>query len=945
MSAAGNMAIVWRSDSSQPSVFLPVMEIDFHQIEKDCKQKWADMGLYKVSEDPARPKYYVLDMFPYPSGAGLHVGHPLGYVASDIVSRYKRLKGFNVLHPMGFDAFGLPAEQYAIETGTHPRITTEKNINYYREQLQKIGFSYDWDREVQTCDPSFYKWTQWIFMQLFNSWYDRSAGKARPISELTELLGTSGSSALVATGQCAENISAADWHAMDKKSRQQFLMQFRLAYLDYAEVWWCEALGTVLANDEVKDGVSERGGHPVERIRMRQWFLRITEYADRLLNSLDTLDWSESMKDMQRNWIGRSEGASVHFQLQDHDAQIEVFTTRPDTIFGATFMVLAPEHELVAKITTPDQQNAVDAYLAYVKTRSERDRQAEVKKVTGQFTGAYAINPFSEKPIPVYIAEYVLAGYGTGAIMAVPSNDERDNAFAQKFGLDIIPVVDQRAHPNAGMEEKVGVMQNSGFLNGMEVKEAIAKIIGEIESKGIGKRKINYRLRDAGFSRQRYWGEPFPVVYDNDMPELLDESELPLLLPDVEEYKPGGQARSPLAALTDWVNLPDGKVRETDTMPGYAGSSWYFLRYMSPKHDDRFVAEEAEQYWRSVDLYIGGTEHAVGHLLYSRMWQKFLFDRGWVSEDEPFRKLVNQGMIQGRSSIVYRVNGTNQFVSGGLKDQYETTPIHVDVKLVDGDELDTEGLKQWRQDFADATFILEDGKYFCGHEVEKMSKRYHNVTNPDDVIARHGADCFRMYEMFLGPIDASKPWDTKGITGVSGFLRKLWRLYVGDNNEWKVSDSEPSADSLKTLHKTILKVGEDVERLSFNTAVSAFMIAVNQLGEESCNSRQVLEPLLILLAPFAPFITEELWSRMGHAGSVHEQTWPEADESLLVENSFNYPVSINGKHRTNAEFPLDMPKGDMEQAVLALEAVVKWTEGKQPKNVIIVPGRIINIVV
>ena len=651
------------------------------------------------------------------------------------------------------------------------------------------------------------------------------------------------------------------------------------------------------------------------------------------------------MKDMQRNWIGRSEGASVHFQLQDHDAQIEVFTTRPDTIFGANFMVLAPEHELVAKITTPDQKKEVDEYLAYVKTRSERDRQAEVKKVTGQFTGAYAINPFSEKPIPVYIAEYVLAGYGTGAIMAVPSNDERDNAFAQKFGLDIIPVVDQSAHPNAGMEEKVGVMQNSGFLDGMEVKEAIAKIIGKIESKGIGKRKINYRLRDAGFSRQRYWGEPFPVVYDNDMPELLDESELPLLLPDVEEYKPGGQARSPLAALTDWVNLPDGKVRETDTMPGYAGSSWYFLRYMSPKHEGRFVAEEAEQYWRSVDLYIGGTEHAVGHLLYSRMWQKFLFDRGWVSEDEPFRKLVNQGMIQGRSSIVYRVNGTNQFVSGGLKDQYETTPIHVDVKLVDGDELDTEGLKQWRQDFADATFILEDGKYFCGHEVEKMSKRYHNVTNPDDVIARHGADCFRMYEMFLGPIDASKPWDTKGITGVSGFLRKLWRLYVGDNNEWKVSDSEPSADSLKTLHKTILKVGEDVERLSFNTAVSAFMIAVNQLSEEKCNSRKVLEPLLILLAPFAPFITEELWSRMGYAGSVHEQNWPEADESLLVENSFNYPVSINGKHRTNVEFPLDMPKGDMEQAVLALEAVVKWTEGKLPKKVIIVPGRIINIVV
>ncbi len=927
------------------SLSIGVMDINYNELAQKWSAKWEENGLYRVSEDTTRPKYYVLDMFPYPSGAGLHVGHPLGYVASDIVARYKRLKGFNVLHPMGFDAFGLPAEQYAIETGTHPAITTARNIDYYREQLKKIGFCYDWEREVQTSDPAFYKWTQWIFMQLFNSWYDFRINKAAAITTLVEWLEEAGSSALVAAGKCEQLLSAEDWKAMDTAARQRFLMQFRLAYLDHAEVWWCEALGTVLANDEVKDGVSERGGHPVERIRMRQWFLRITEYADRLLEGLNHLDWTDSMKEMQRNWIGRSEGASIHFALKDSDAAIEVFTTRPDTIFGATFMVLAPEHELVDSITTPDQRAAVDTYLQYVKTRSERDRQAEVKTVTGQFTGAYAVHPFTGHDIPVYIAEYVLAGYGTGAIMAVPSNDDRDRAFADKFGLPVVEVVDQRAYPQAAREDKVGVMSNSDFLNGMEVKDAIAVAIEHIEKKGIGKRKINFRLRDAGFSRQRYWGEPFPVVYREDIPYLLSEDALPLELPDVEAYKPGGQAKSPLAALHDWVNLPDGSTRETDTMPGYAGSSWYFLRYMDPKNPSRFVGEQAEQYWRSVDLYVGGTEHAVGHLLYSRMWQKFLFDRGWVSEDEPFKKLVNQGMIQGKSAIVYRVTGTNQYVSAGLQKDYHTTPIHVDVSMVDGDILDTQKLTAWRPDFADATFILEDGKYVCGSEVEKMSKRYHNVVNPDDVIDQYGADCFRMYEMFLGPIDASKPWDTKGITGVSGFLRKLWRLMVDDAGNLKVTDSAPDAGDLKILHRCILKVEDDVERLSFNTAVSAFMIAVNGLTESGCRSKAIMETLLIILAPFAPFITEELWSMLGHTASVHRAVWPKGDPGLLVESSFNYPVSINGKVRTNVEFPLDMPKEEMEQATLALDVVLKWTEGKAPKKVIIVPGRIINIVI
>lgn len=966
------------------------MDINYIELERRWSAKWEEKGLYKVTEDTTRPKYYVLDMFPYPSGAGLHVGHPLGYVASDIVSRYKRLKGFNVLHPMGFDAFGLPAEQYAIETGTHPAITTARNIDYYREQLKKIGFCYDWDREVQTSDPAFYKWTQWIFMQLFNSWYDFRHNKAADITTLVDLLQSEGSASLVAAGTCEAQFSAADWQAMDMAAQQHFLMQFRLAYLDHAEVWWCEALGTVLANDEVKDGVSERGGHPVERIRMRQWFLRITEYADRLLEGLNHLDWTDSMKEMQRNWIGRSEGASISFALKDSTASIEVFTTRPDTIFGATFMVLAPEHELVADITTDEQRAAVDTYLQYVKTRSERDRQAEVKTVTGQFTGAYAVHPFTGKDIPVYIAEYVLAGYGTGAIMAVPSNDDRDRAFAEKFSLPIIEVVDQSAYPQAAREDKIGVMAHSDFLNGMEVKDAIAAAIDHIESKGIGKRKINFRLRDAGFSRQRYWGEPFPVVYREDIPYLLSEDALPLELPDVEAYKPGGQAKSPLAALHDWVNLPDGSTRETDTMPGYAGSSWYFLRYMDPKNPNRFVGEAAEKYWRSVDLYVGGTEHAVGHLLYSRMWQKFLFDRGWVSEEEPFKKLVNQGMIQGVSAVVSRVKlhgialsriNVEIFLSKNVSDDYKkgeisdlelldlidqmepitgpgnrefvgelelnlTEGIHLPIQFLNGDIFDYSSYVKSVNSRFHALFVPDsDGIFRVDLVVEKMSKRYGNVVNPDDVIDQYGADCFRMYEMFLGPIDASKPWDTKGITGVSGFLRKLWRLMVDDAGQLKVEDTPPAAGDLKILHRCILKVEDDVERLSFNTAVSAFMIAVNGLTESGCRSKAVMEPLLIILAPFAPFITEELWSMLGHTESVHRAAWPKGDPALLVESSFNYPVSINGKVRTNVEFPLDMPKADMEQATLALDVVLKWTEGKAPKKVIIVPGRIINIVI
>ncbi|MFI5171351.1 MAG: leucine--tRNA ligase [Chitinophagales bacterium] len=937
------------------------------EIEEKWKKSWEATSLYKVVEDTARPKYYVLDMFPYPSGSGLHVGHPLGYVASDIVSRYKRLKGFNVLHPMGFDAFGLPAEQYAIETGQHPAIITEKNINYYREQLNKMGFSFDWSREVKTSDPKFYKWTQWIFMQLFKCWFNPFTNKAEYIESLITILEKEGSKKLFDADRSEKNISADDWRNYAEEEKQRFLMQFRLAYLDHAMVWWCEALGTVLANDEVKEGLSERGGHPVEKIRMRQWFLRITNYAERLLEGLEKVDFSESMKEMQRNWIGKSEGAVVEFriaparprqsdgdwELRNEGAQntIAIFTTRPDTIYGATFMVLAPEHEMVEKITTPEFKTEVEKYIQYVKSRSERDRISEVKKVTGQFTGAFAINPFTEKQIPVYIAEYVLAGYGTGAIMAVPGNDDRDFAFATKFDLDIVEVIDQSDHPNATREDKIGKLINSEILNGLEVKDAIQKILSEIETRKIGKRKINYRLRDAGYSRQRYWGEPFPVYYKNEIPYLIDDREIPLLLPEVESYKPEGAAKSPLASLKEWMNyqspFDENKkgMRETDTMPGYAGSSWYFYRYMDVNNENEFASREKINYWKNVDLYIGGTEHAVGHLLYSRLWNKFLFDIGLVVEDEPYKKLVNQGMIQGISRIVYRVNGSNLFVSRSEKDKYDVTELRVEHRFVNNEELDIERFKKSREDFNNAEFILEDEKYITGSEVEKMSKRYGNVVNPDEVIEEFGADCFRMYEMFLGPLDASKPWDTKGITGVQGFLRKLWRLFIDETGNLKLTDATASNDEMKVLHKTIKKVGEDIEKLSFNTAVSAFMICVNELSALKCDKKEILENLLIILAPFAPFITEELWESCGHAGSIHKAAWPQINDAYLIENTFNYPVSINGKTRDTIELSLDMPTGEIEKTVMALESVIKWTEGKTPKKIIIVKGKIVNVVI
>ncbi len=974
------------------------MEYRFNEIEEKWKKIWADKGLYKVTEDPARPKYYVLDMFPYPSGAGLHVGHPLGYVASDIYARYKRLKGFNVLHPMGYDAFGLPAEQYAIETGTHPAITTDTAIKRYREQLDKIGFSFDWSRQVKTCDPSYYKWTQWIFLKLFNSWYNREAGKAEALETLInrfEKEGCAAGSPLERVG--AKTFTAAEWKSFSELEKQQVLMGYRLAYLSYAEVNWCEALGTVLANDEVKDGKSERGGHPVERRKMRQWFLRITEYSDRLLDALDKLDWPEAMKEMQRNWIGRSEGASINFKLETLQSELEVFTTRPDTIFGATFMVIAPEHELVEQLTTAEQKAEVEKYIAYVKSRSDVERQQE-KKVTGAFTGSYAINPFTNQPIPVWIAEYVLAGYGTGAIMAVPADDERDRKFAEKFGLPIVDIIDKSMHPGATIEDKVGKMINSGFLNGMEVKDAIKAVIDELEKQGIGKRKVNYKQRDAGYSRQRYWGEPFPIKYkvqgepdppfaggeNDDIPMALNESELPLVLPEVSSYKPGGDGRSPLANNADWVKAG----YETDTMPGYAGSSWYFLRYMDAQNPTEFAAKDKLDYWKNVDIYFGGAEHAVGHLLYSRMWHKFLFDLGYVPTDEPFQKLVNQGMIQGRSSLLYRAIITRKgrglivqqeitsnpvFVSAEIGISYTNgedmglqaifnyakqkvaddltsnevichlIPINVDISIVKDDVLDIDKFKAWRNENANAEFIMAE-KFECDSQVEKMSKSKYNVVNPDDVIEKHGADCFRMFEMFLGPIEQSKPWDDKGISGVSNFLRKFWRLFYDDKG-FKVVDEAPTEAELKVLHKHIKKVTEDIEKLSYNTCVSSFMIATNELNALNSSKRAILEPLLITLAPFAPFITEELWAALGNKESIHTAAFPAFEQKYLVESSHDYGVSINGKVRAQITLPLDISEEDAKAQVLALENVMKWTNGNPPKKFIFVRGRIINVVV
>lgn len=1082
------------------------MEYNFQKIEKAAKAFWKEQAVYTVTNNSEKPKYYVLDMFPYPSGAGLHVGHPLGYIASDIFSRYKVMKGFNVLHPMGFDAFGLPAEQYALETGQHPAVTTEKNIARYKEQLDNIGFNYDWSREVRTSDAQYYKWTQWIFLQLFDSWFNRKTQQATPLESLIALFAQEGNSNHPAPGNVSIAFSAEEWKAMDEPAQRAILMQYRLAYLDYAEVWWCEALGTVLANDEVVNGVSERGGFPVEKKKMRQWFLRITEYADRLISSLDNLEWSEAMKEMQRNWIGRSEGASVKFNLspalsegegdegadivpeyhtaspgewhanidkakamrhhqtdaenylwqqirakklgvkfrrqhpvgsfipdficlskkliievdggyhndaeqQEHDKRrtdyfisegyavlrvtneevlasistvlqkieallndlpdkkdtdtlpsgegrvIEVFTTRPDTIFGVDFMVLAPEHELVGQITTDAQQDTVTQYVSYVKSRSERERMAE-KKISGCFTGAYCIHPFTGKQIPVWISEYVLAGYGTGAIMAVPAGDDRDHAFAQHFHIPVTNIFGDAYTGEAAVADKNVTISNSDFISGLPVKEAAAKMLQALEDRGIGTRKINYRLRDAGFSRQRYWGEPFPIVYKGDIPYAINEAaaqlpealqQLPVELPHVENYKPGPEGEGPLANITDWVNVTaangESLKRETNTMPGYAGSSWYFLRYMDPNNGATFADRKATEYWQQVDLYIGGTEHAVGHLLYSRMWTKALYDLGHIGFEEPFRRLVNQGMIQGSTRYVYRINGTNTFVSGGLKGAHLVDQIRVDVSFVDGVELNTEAFKQWRPEYANAEFILENGKYICGSETEKMSKSKYNVVNPDDIVNQYGADTFRMYEMFLGPIEMSKPWDTKGIEGVHRFLKKFWRLFNDEQKGWIVTD-EPATDAeLKALHKTIKKIEGDTEKFSFNTAVSQFMICVNELTDLDCHKRAILDPLVRVLASYAPHVAEELWKQLGNEGSVIHAVYPQWEEKYTVENSKVYPIAINGKARTELEFALDAEQAFIEKEVLSNEVVQKWLEGKEPKKFIYVRGRMINVVV
>ncbi len=922
------------------------MEYNFREVEKKWQNYWKENKTYQVKADASKPKYYVLDMFPYPSGAGLHVGHPLGYIASDIYSRFKRLKGFNVLHPMGYDAYGLPAEQYAIQTGQHPAITTEKNIARYREQLDKIGFSFDWDREVRTCDPSYYKWTQWAFIRMFNSFYSYDEKKALPVSSLIKVFETNGTQGLnVACGE-EFHFTAEEWKAKSTKEQQEILLNYRLAYLADTMVNWCPQLGTVLANDEVKEGLSVRGGYPVVQKKMRQWSLRVSAYAQRLLDGLDTIDWSDSLKDIQRNWIGRSQGADIIFDVKDSDVKLQIFTTRPDTIFGVSFMVLAPESDYVKQLVTPSQQKAVEEYLDYVSKRTERERQSEVKKVTGVFSGAYAVNPFTHEAIPVWISEYVLAGYGTGAIMAVPAHDSRDYAFARKFDLPIVPVIDNGQAidlSESSYDAKEGKMINSGMLNGLEVKQAIAKIAEEVEARGIGKSKINYRLRDAIFSRQRYWGEPFPVYYKDDMPYMLDESKLPLELPEIDKYLPTESGEPPLGRAKNWTT-EEGYPLELNTMPGFAGSSAYYLRYMDPHNDEALVSREANEYWRNVDLYLGGAEHATGHLIYSRFWNHFLYDLGYVCEPEPFKKLINQGMIQGRSNFVYRIQGTNTFVSCGLKNQYDTTEIHVNVNIVHNDVLDLEAFKSWMPEFADAEFILEDGKYICGWAVEKMSKSMFNVVNPDDIIEEFGADTLRLYEMFLGPLEAHKPWDTQGIDGVFKFLKKFWRLYVNDD-QLIVTDEEPTKEELKVLHKTIKKIESDIENFSFNTSVPAFMIATNELTALKCNKKAVLEPLIVTLAPYAPHIAEELWHRLGHAGSVNETVFPKWEEKYLTEDSFDYPVSFNGKVRFKLNMSLAATNSDIEAAVLAAPETAKYLDGKPVKKMIIVPKKIINIVI
>lgn len=924
------------------------MEYNFKDIETRWQESWRKQELYKVSEDTSRPPYYVLDMFPYPSGAGLHVGHPLGYIASDIFSRYKRLRGFNVLHPMGYDAFGLPAEQYAIQTGQHPAKTTEVNTARYREQLDKIGFSYDWSREVKTCDAEYYKWTQWAFTELFQSYYDNKSAKAKPIAELVahfELHGTAGLD--VAQGE-ELSFDAAQWQQMTKAEQSATLMNYRLAYLGDTMVNWCAALGTVLANDEVSEGLSVRGGHPVEQKLMRQWCLRVSAYAERLLNSLDSLEWTEALKETQRNWIGRSEGAEVKFPISGSEELVTVFTTRPDTIYGVSFMVLAPESELVSLLTTESQRVAVDEYLQATKRKTERERIAD-RRVSGVFSGSYAVNPITGKEIPIWISDYVLAGYGTGAIMAVPAHDSRDFAFARHFDLPIVQVVipegEEESNPSEwdeSKDSKAGTMVNSDLLNGLSVKEAQAKIKALITERGLGRVKVNYRLRDAIFSRQRYWGEPFPVYYKDGIAEVLPLEQLPLCLPEVDKFLPTETGEPPLGRAEGW-HTAEGYPYELSTMPGFAGSSAYYLRYMDPRNEQALVGKEANEYWRHVDLYIGGTEHATGHLIYSRFWNKFLFDLGAVCEDEPFRRLVNQGMIQGRSNFVYRIKNTNTFVSFGLKDQYDVQPIHVDVNIVSNDKLDLEAFKAWQPDFHNAEFILEDGQYVCGWAIEKMSKSMHNVVNPDTIIERYGADTLRFYEMFLGPLEQSKPWDTNGIDGVHRFLKKLWNLYwAGDNV--KVTDESASKDELKSLHKLIKKVTADIENFSFNTSVSAFMICVNELTSLATSKREILKPLLILLSPYAPHIAEELWHAIGEEGSVVTAEWPELNEAYLVEDNFTYPVSFNGKTRFMLSLPATLTPQEVEAAVLSAPEAEKWLEGKTPRKVIVVPKRIVNIV-
>lgn len=919
-------------------------EYNFQEIENKWQREWSKNDTYKVSNDSSKPKYFILDMFPYPSGAGLHVGHPLGYIASDIVARFKRLNGFNVLHPMGFDSFGLPAEQYAIQTGQHPALTTDQNINRYKEQLKALGFSYDWSRELRTSDPKFYKWTQWIFKLIYNSWYNLDSDKAEDIISLKEKLGVEGNLNINAACDAdTPTISAEEWNNYSEKEQELFLLKYRLTYQAETTVNWCPALGTVLSNDEVKDGFSERGGHPVVKKNMPQWSMRITAYADRLLSGLDKIDWPEPIKEMQRNWIGKSFGAEIDFNVENSEEKISVFTTRIDTIFGVTFMVLAPESKLTEKLTTPKQESEVSKYIEVAKNRSERERMSDAKNVTGVFSGSYAIHPFSGEKLPIWIADYVLAGYGTGAVMAVPSGDQRDFDFAKKFDLKITKINDaQQVTEIEADPTKEGKIINSDFLDGLSPSEAMERGIDEVEKKNIGKRKVNFKLRDAIFGRQRYWGEPIPVYYENGIPKLIEDKDLPVTLPSVDEYLPTEDGDPPLGRAKDWNH--NGNPYELSTMPGWAGSSWYFFRYMDPDNENEFCSKEALDYWQNVDFYMGGSEHATGHLLYSRFWTKFLFDRGIVNVDEYAKKLVNQGMIQGRSSLAHRINGENKYVSNSLKNDFDTTPIHVDVNIVKDDILDIEAFKKSRKDAADAEFILDEGKFVCSWEVEKMSKRWFNVVNPDDLVEKYGADTLRMYEMFLGPIEQSKPWNTNGIEGVYKFLRKYWNLFH-QNGDFTISEEQPTKEEFKILHGTLKKVKEDLERLSLNTSVSTFMIAVNDLASLKCSKRDILEPLTIALSSFAPHIAEEVWSKLGHSSTVVNTNYPEIDESYLQEDTFEYPISVNGKMRAKMSFSIDASKDEIEKASLSNEIIQKWMDGKSVRKVIVVPKKIVNIVI